>query len=136
MMPRYTKICTHPGENATCSQEGITSAVSTPVLITTTLLIKKVCTFGGGPCQPFMFQVTVTSNNNPQPSSFHFMPEGNQLLHFRGPGAYTISEIPPPNFLGHQSFLGDCMQTAPGSQEATGTISTAEHQTCTITNAI
>jgi hypothetical protein len=34
------------------------------------------------------------------------------------------------------TFSGDCMQTAPGSTEATGTISVGQHLTCTITNTI
>src|SRR6188472_3790313 len=38
-------ICTHPGENATCSQEGVVTPTSTPTPkpTTTTLLVKKVC---------------------------------------------------------------------------------------------
>jgi hypothetical protein len=37
-------ICTHPGENATCTQEGVRSAAAEAAEpTTTTLLVKKVC---------------------------------------------------------------------------------------------
>jgi hypothetical protein len=74
-------ICTHPGENATCSQEGVVTPTSTPTPkpTTTTLLVKKVCErFQIPPPQPpcilfpglqFSIQITGNNGNNAQPST-------------------------------------------------------------------
>jgi hypothetical protein len=66
-------ICTHPGENATCSQEGVVTPTAKPT--TTTLLVKKVCEkFQIPPPQPpclrpseHPFSIQITTGNNPQP---------------------------------------------------------------------
>jgi len=66
-------ICTHPGENATCTQEGVVVVTPTPTPtpqpVTGTLLVRKLCvTFQGFGCDPnFHFPIVVTGNNNPQP---------------------------------------------------------------------
>jgi hypothetical protein len=89
------------------------------------------------PCNPnagLEFSVEITGGNNPQPSTFILTPDSSQLVTL-GPGSFTIVESA---VFGIRSvtFSGDCMQTAPGSMEATGIISAGQHLTCTITNTI
>jgi hypothetical protein len=121
-------ICTHPGESATCSQEGAVSAAAAAALTTETLLVKKICrNFAGTPCA---FTITVTGNN-PQPSTFVLQNGDNQLVTL-GPGSYTVKETQPPGFI--SSFAGDCMRVFERNATATGAISAGQHQTCTITN--
>jgi hypothetical protein len=118
-------ICTHPGDNATCSQEGAVSAAA--ALTTGTLLVKKICrNFVGTPCA---FTIMVTGNN-PQPSTFVLQNGDNQLVTL-GPGSYTVKETQPPGII--SSFAGDCTEIAINGT-ATGAISAGQHQTCTITN--
>jgi hypothetical protein len=50
-----------------------------------------------------------------------------------GPGNYTVTETPQSGFLS-PGFGGDCKRTAPGSHEATGTISAGQTLHCTILN--
>jgi hypothetical protein len=129
-------ICTHPGQNATCSQEGVVTP--TPKPTTTTLLVKKVCVLPNTkPCpSSTKFTITVT-DDNPQPSTFVLANGDSQLVTFSGPSTYTISEETPSGLAFFTDFSGDCESTSPGSTstEATGTISAGEHQTCTIKNA-
>ena len=48
-----------------------------------------------------------------------------------GSGPFTVTvENPTPGFT--TSFSGDCKQTTPGSQEATGTIAAGQFLTCNI----
>jgi hypothetical protein len=129
-------ICTQPGDNATCVQEGITqsSSVSIPLPttgpITTTLLVKKECQDDFELPVPCQFTIRVSGNNNPQPqpSTFVLGNGGSQLVTL-SPGTYTISE---DSQVGWRSFLfGDC-----NSSTRSGTISAGEHQTCTIRNIL
>jgi hypothetical protein len=125
-------ICTHPGENATCTQEGVTTS-STPLPPTTgTLLVTKVVVCVRAPCpEASTFPITVTGNN-PQPSTFPGSETGTLVT--LGPGTYTVNEATfPGSFV---AFNGDCTQTALNSGKATGTISAGEHQICTITNSL
>jgi hypothetical protein len=75
------------------------------------------------------------TGNNPQPSSNFFLANGDSQLVTLGAGAFTVTELSKPMGFLSSSFSGDCTQTAPGSQEATGTIS-AGQLTCTITNTV
>jgi hypothetical protein len=140
-------ICTHPGENATCTEEGVvvvtpkptsTSTITptpTPQPGTGTLLIRKLCvTFQGFGCDPnFHFPIVVRGNNNPQPqpSTFDLTPDSSQLVTL-GPGTYTITEGTSAGVPITATFSGNCMQS--GLLSATGTISAGEDQTCTIHN--
>ena len=93
-----------------------------------TLLIEKIC-FGGGECRiPFGIRVI---GNNPQPDLF-FLASGESQLVTLGPGPFSIQE--GSTFGVTTFFSGDCDQTAPGSNEATGTINAGQQLTCTITN--
>jgi hypothetical protein len=88
------------------------------------------------PCTPspgLQFSVEIT-DNNPQPSTFILRPDSSQLVTL-GPGTFTIVESAEFGIVS-VTFSGDCMQTAPGSMEATGTIIAGQHLTCTITNTI
>jgi hypothetical protein len=131
-------ICTHPGENATCSQEGVVTP--TPKPTTTTLLVKKVCErflrpLPQPPClrpSEHPFSIQITTGNNPQPSTFILTPDSSQLVTL-GPGTFTIVESAAFP-ISSATFSGDCTQT--GAFAATGTISVGQHLTCTITNTI
>jgi hypothetical protein len=140
-------ICTHPGENATCSQEGVVTP--TPKPTTTTLLVKKVCEkFETQPPQPpcilfpgleFSIQITGNNGNNAQPSTFILTPDTSgisQQLVTLDPGTFTIVESAA--FGSATTFSGDCKQTAPapGIRAGTVTISVGQHLTCTITNTL
>jgi hypothetical protein len=98
----------------------------TPTPTTGTLLITKLCR---NSCGHFLIKVT---GNNPQPPSVSLTneQEGSVIL---GPGNYTITETPQSVFL-TPGFGGDCKRTAPGSHEATGTISAGQTLHCTILN--
>jgi hypothetical protein len=131
-------ICTHPGENATCTQEGVRSAAAEAAEpTTTTLLVKKVCVLPNTkPCpSSTKFTITVT-DDNPQPSTFVLANGDSQLVTFSGPSTYTISEETPSDHAFTTGFSGDCTERSEdGIPTATGTISAGEHQTCTIRNA-
>jgi hypothetical protein len=147
-------ICTHQGENATCSQEGVVvtptpTPTPTPKPTTTTLLVKKVCEkFETQPPQPpcilfpgleFSIQITGNNGNNAQPSTFILTPDTSgisQQLVTLDPGTFTIVESAA--FGSATTFSGDCKQTAPapGIRAGTVTISVGQHLTCTITNTI
>jgi hypothetical protein len=134
-------ICTHPGENATCSQEGVVTPTTTPKPTTTTLEVRKVCLAfrippPQPPCNPQPpFTIQITGNNNPQPSTFIITGGSSQLVTL-SPGTFTIVES--ATFpITTTTFSGDCRQTAPApAPEATVTISVGQHLTCTITNTI
>ena len=101
------------------------------------LTLRKVClVFGrpGTPCNPVGFSIQITGNNNPQPSTSTLTPDSSQLVTL-SPGTFTIVETAGFTII-NPTFSGDCMQTAPGSTEATGIISVGQHLTCTITNTI
>jgi hypothetical protein len=144
-------ICTHPGNNATCTQEGLRStpiSTSTPEPITTTLLVKKVCEkLESQPPQPpcilfpgleFSIQITGNNGNNAQPSTFILTPDtsgSDQQLVTLDPGTFTIVENAA--FGSGTTFSGDCKQIfAPGIRAGTVTISVGQHLTCTITNTL
>jgi hypothetical protein len=116
-------ICTHPGENATCTQEGAAAGPTT-----TTLLVKKVCFQADStpcPSEPrFTFPITVT-DDNPQPSTFSLANGDSQLVTL-SPGTYTVAEGHPTFFT--VTFSGDC------NANGDGTIAAGQHQICTITN--
>jgi hypothetical protein len=122
-------ICTHPGENATCTQEGVRSAAAEAAEpTTTTLLVKKVVkcidTIIVDGCQNKKFNIKVT-DTNPDPSSFDLGNGGTQLVTL-GAGTYTVSEPEHNGF--NVEFSGDC------NANGDGTIAAGAHQTCTITN--
>jgi hypothetical protein len=107
--------------------EGNTTLTSTPPPSTGTLQISKVCAL----CTSVVtFPITVTGNN-PQPSSFTLSNGQTQAVTL-GPGSFTVTESFSPKFA--PTFTGDCKQTAPGSLEATGTISAGQNLFCTIRN--
>ena len=127
------------GSDTQCTNDATQSTRSREEPETTgTLLIKKVCVGvpEGTPCfnpQSFAFSIQITGNN-PQPSTFTLTPDTSQLVTL-GPGTFTIVES--ATFpITSVTFSGACMQTAPGSLEATGTISAGQHLTCTITNTL
>jgi hypothetical protein len=140
-------ICTHPGNNATCTEEGVVTPTPTPKPTpTTTLLVKKVCVrFQIPPPQPpcvpipslrFSIQITGNNGNNAQPSTFILTPDtsgSSQQLVSLDPGTFTIVESAGFSIFS-ATFSGDCMQT--GTTAATVTISVGQHLTCTITNTI
>jgi hypothetical protein len=128
-------ICTHPGNNATCSQEGAvvtpTTTTPEPKPTTGTLLVKKVveCVVGT-PCPAASDFSIVVTGNNPTPSSFKGSVSGTLVT--LGPGTYTVTETERPSEFFSPHFSGDC-KVQP-NDSASGTISANEHQTCTITN--
>jgi hypothetical protein len=123
-------ICTHPGENATCTQEGVRSTpTSTPEPTTTTLrVIKKFvclpidpnCSLVVNGCQ---ISLLVRSQD---PQTFTCQSAvGNGVLFTLQPGDdFSFEERfnEPPFF--DVSFSSDCEST----------IAAGQHLTCTITN--
>jgi hypothetical protein len=96
------------------------------------LLITKSCVASrGGSCtSPPTFNVQVTGNN-PQPPSFSLTDAGSQSVTL-GTGSFTVTEAAVFGY--SPSFSGDCMRSAPGSNQATGTIIAGQQPTCDITN--
>jgi hypothetical protein len=130
-------ICTHPGDNATCTQEGVRStptSTPTPEPITTTLrVIKKVDCLPTDPnCSPnCRIDVIRPFLNIPPIQSFNCQAAiGNGVLVTLQPGdEFFIEEVQPgPPFFG-VTFEGDC-----GSPLKPSTIAAGQHLTCTITN--
>ena len=121
-------ICTHPGENATCTQEGVRSTpTSTPEPTTTTLrIIKKVV------CQPInpncslpnTCQLRLSTSSQGDQDFECQSAVGNGVLFTLQPGdEFSTTEINGPPFF-DVSFSSDCG----------GTIAAGQHLTCTITN--
>jgi hypothetical protein len=108
----------------TC-QEGSTTITPPP---TGTLQVAKIC---NPSCKFTEFGITVMGNNA-QPSSFN-IGDGQTQAVTLGPGSFTVHED-SSGFT--PTFTGDCTQTAPGSFEATGTISAGQTLHCTITNTL
>jgi len=120
-------ICTHPGENATCTQEGARAAATpTPEPITTTLRVIKIvkCLDTNPECSlPPICDITVTSASTGQPQTFQCKSAiGNGVLVTLQPGAFLV-EI-------HEEFVGFKITTS-GCE---GVIAEGQHLTCTITN--
>ena len=116
-------ICTHPGNNATCSQEEVRSTPTpTPEPTTTTLrVIKKVV------CLPTDPNCSLSNNCQilgvgSQPLECQYA-IGNGVLIALQPGdEFGLVEIGAGPF--DVTFKGDC----------TGTIAAGQHLTCTVTN--
>jgi hypothetical protein len=128
-------ICTHPGDNATCTQEGVRStptSTPTPEPITTTLrVIKKVDCLSTDPnCSLPNCRIDVIRSFTGQfLQSFNCQAAiGNGVLVTLQPGdEFFIREVQPgPTFFG-VTFEGDC-------GNPTITIAAGQHLTCTITN--
>jgi hypothetical protein len=122
-------ICTHPGNNATCTKEGVRSiSTPTPEPITTTLrVIKKVVCMTTDPnCSlPDFCNISGAPSSNPQGIKCEDA-IGNGVLITLQPGDdFHIGEGigQPPLF--DAFFEGDC---------GPGTIAAGQHLTCTITN--
>jgi hypothetical protein len=125
-------ICTHPGNNATCTQEGVTSTSTptptptpTPEPTTTTLrVIKKVvCQPTDSNCSLPNCRIEIIS-----PPSFQIQSLNcedairNGVLVTLQPGQFFTVESISPGF--DPSRSGDC----------DGTIAEGQHLTCTFTN--
>jgi hypothetical protein len=120
-------ICTHPGENATCTQEGVRSTpTSTPEPITTTLrIIKKVVCLPTDPyCSiPTTCVISGAPSSNPQAIKCQAA-IGNGVLVTLQPGDdFHIGEQQESPFF-DATFKGDCE----------GTIAAGQHLTCTVIN--
>ena len=118
------------GQNLVCT---ITNT-GAPVPATGTLLVDKVCVTrtGGGLCQD-SFNVQV-SGNNPNPSTFSLGSSSGSSSQSVALGAGQFSVVETPNSDFTPSFSGNCMQTASGSNQATGNIMAGQHLICHITN--
>jgi hypothetical protein len=117
-------ICTHPGDNATCSQEG--TPTPTPEPITTTLrIIKKVVCLPTDPyCSiPTTCVISGAPSSNPQAIKCQAA-IGNGVLVTLQPGDdFHIGEQQESPFF-DATFKGDCE----------GTIAAGQHLTCTVIN--
>jgi hypothetical protein len=129
-------ICTHPSNNATCTQEGVVSPTSssTSKPTTGTLLVTVSCS-SHRDIPPFCpdpsdFIITVTGNN-PRPSTFPG--SGTGTLVTLGPGEFTVTETNPGPF--NVFFSGDCKRVT-DTASAAGTISAGEHKTCQVGNGL
>src|SRR3954449_2136119 len=125
-------ICTHPGNNATCTQEGAaatSTTTPTPEPITTTLRTIKtvVCQPTDPNCSlPAICEIGVVSSTGQTPQFFDCEDAiGNGVLVTLQPGQFEVDELIGPGFEG--TFAGDCIG-------GIGTIAEGQHLTCTITN--
>jgi hypothetical protein len=124
-------ICTHPGENATCAQEGVRSTPTstptptpTPEPITTTLrIIKQVDCQPGSNCS-LPSDCTISLFTSSQQSFTCNSAIGNGVLFTLQPGdSFTVFEAISGGFT--VSTRGDC---------GPSTIAAGQHVTCTIIN--
>jgi hypothetical protein len=124
-------ICTRPGENATCSQEGVTTPTPTPTPepTTTTLRVIKIvdCLDTDPGCSlPDLCNISVTSPSTGPPLVFQCESAiGNGVLVTLQPGTFSvgITEGLTPPFAIKTS--GNC---------GGSTIAEGQHLTCTIIN--
>jgi hypothetical protein len=139
-------ICTHPDDNATCSQEGVTSTLQTANLV----VCKVLKDFNTGrildPASAFTLQVT---GNNPSPSSFPGSAPPTCTTITLGPGGFQVREVGTTSS-GDAAFCNGfgigkdviidrahlhneyCVNF---SQGCSGTIAAGETKTCTVTNS-
>jgi hypothetical protein len=134
-------ICTHPGENATCVQEGVVTPTTTtpttttptttptPEPITTTLRIIKqvVCQPGSNCSLPSDCTISLFTSPPSPPNQQSFKCQsaiGNGVLFTLQPGdSFTVFEAISGGFT--VSTSGDC---------GPSTIAAGQHVTCTIIN--
>jgi hypothetical protein len=131
-------ICTHPGNNATCVQEGaVTSPTSTtgqpptPEPITTTLrIIKKVVCLPTDPnCSLSGCSIFLAASIPPNPPNIQIFPCQSAL----GNGVvFTLQ--PGDNFNVPEGFTVPPFFDVIRSDDCEGTIAAGQHLTCTITN--
>jgi hypothetical protein len=120
-------ICTHPGNNATCTQEGVTTPTPEPTTGTLLVIKKVACVVTPFPCgQGSDFTLHVTGNN-PRPSTSFRGSESGTLVTL-DPGPFTVFDEVDDTGV---TYTGNCTQH---SKTATGTIAAGQHLTCTATN--
>jgi hypothetical protein len=132
-------ICTHPGESATCTQEGaVATATATatptptpkPPTTGTLRVIKTVTCRSTDPnCSlPAVCEITVDSESSIPPTQKFTCQDalGNGVLVRLNPGMFNIgiSEIGTPTF--DINFLGTCSGNIAAGQELTCIISNTE----------
>jgi hypothetical protein len=121
-------ICTHPGNNATCTQEGAAAPqqTQTPTPTTTTLRVIKIvdCLATDPNCSlPDICRINVISPSTGPTQVFDCEDAiGNGVLVTLQPGKFETVEVIGPGF--GTTVAGDCR----------GTIAEGQHLTCTITN--
>jgi hypothetical protein len=119
-------ICAHPGENATCSQEG--AATPTPTPTTTTLrIIKKVVCLNTDPnCFPNNCQIVLFTSFQGSQGFECQSAVGNGVVVTLQPGdRFTVGESQTGGPFFDVVISGDCEDV---------TIAEGQHLTCTITN--
>ena len=117
-------ICTHPGENATCSQEGAATPTPTPTTTTLRIIKKVVCQSTDPDCSiPATCVISGAPSSNPQAIKCQAA-IGNGVLVTLQPGDdFHIGEQQESPFF-DATFEGDCE----------GTIAAGQHLTCTAIN--
>jgi hypothetical protein len=145
-------ICTHPGENATCVQEGVTSTLQTANLVVCKV-VKDLTDLGHlDPASAFTLQVI---GNNPSQSSFPGSPPPTCTTVTLGAGGFQVREVgaalatgSDADFCNSATGLGkDVISSLVArslnlhniycvnfSQGCSGTIAAGETRTCTVTN--
>jgi hypothetical protein len=137
-------ICTHPGENATCVQEGVV-VTPTPTLTSTPIPIPPGSTATLNVCKV----VVDRTGNNRQPSDFQFtFITPADPISFAGSNTGCVAVTVAPGqyaFIEEFNFtptvgMGNGISTAGGCEARSagfgGTIAPGETQTCTITNTL
>jgi hypothetical protein len=131
-------ICTHPGDNATCTQEGVRSAPTstptptpTPEPITTTLrIIKRVVCLPTDPnCSLSGCSIFLAASIPPNPPNIQIFTCQSAL----GNGVvFTLQ--PGDNFNVPEGFTVPPFFDVIRSDDCEGTIAAGQHLTCIITN--
>jgi hypothetical protein len=119
-------ICTHPGDNATCSQEGTPTPTPEPITTTLRVIKKVVCLTTNPNCSlPDFCVISGAPSSNPQAIKCQSA-IGNGVLITLQPGDdFHIGEgIGQPPFF-DVTLEGDC---------GPGTIAAGQHLTCTVVN--
>jgi hypothetical protein len=119
-------ICTHPGENATCVQEGAAAAQQTPTpqpIPTTTLrIIKNVVCLATDPNCAVPSDFTIGVFQPEQPVQTVVGQSGAGTVVTLVPGMYRVMENTTEQF--NAILSGQC----------SGDITAGQHLTCTVTN--
>jgi hypothetical protein len=119
-------ICTHPGENATCSQEGAATPTPTPTTTTLRIIKKVVCQSTDPNCFPNNCQIVLFTSFQGSRGFECQSAVGNGVVVTLQPGdRFSVGESQTGGPFFDVDISGDCEEV---------TIAAGQHLTCTITN--
>jgi hypothetical protein len=119
-------ICTHPGENATCVQEGTAAVAQTPTTTSLRIIKKVVCQNTDPNCFPNNCQIVLFTSFQGSRGFECQSAVGNGVVVTLQPGdRFSVGESQTGGPFFEVDISGDCEDV---------TIAAGQHLTCTVTN--